>query len=151
MPFPFTNRAEQICCLNIGHRLKNESEFYQYFNIYLLTGVYTIWSASPPPPAAPWWGCTCTPWRLSWMLKCTPTALATEVSKVRTATCRKGEKWNLEKIVRNKKEGEGRPIWMLCSAALDFWRELSDLNPRHFYYQNIPNFSDFYPRKLICW
>ena len=21
---------------------------------------------------------------------------------------------------------------MLCSAALDFWRELSDLNPRHF-------------------
>ena len=27
---------------------------------------------------------------------------------------------------------EGRPIRMLCIAALDFWRELSDLNPDPF-------------------
>ena len=36
---------------------------------------------------------------------------------------------NMENVGQKQ---EGRPIRMLCSAALDFWRELSDLNPRHF-------------------
>ena len=38
----------------------------------------------------------------------------------------------LKMVVRNKREGQRRPLRMLCSVALYFWRDNSDLNLKHF-------------------